>query len=132
MLVKVPRLGGHATASAPAVVLGLLCAMYFITYVDRVNIATAATAIKSEFAISNTQLGFALGAFGYAYALFQIVGGWIGDRFGARRTLFVCGIVWAAATAATGLAGGLISLLLVRFILGLGGERDGGREIEPA
>jgi MFS family permease len=106
--------------SAPTVVLGLLCAMYFITYVDRVNIATAATAIKSEFAISNTQLGFALGAFGYAYALFQIVGGWIGDRFGARRTLFVCGIVWAAATAATGLASGLISLLLVRFILGLG------------
>ncbi|HYA06297.1 MAG TPA: MFS transporter [Xanthobacteraceae bacterium] len=109
-----------ALAGAPTVVLGLLCAMYFITYVDRVNIATAATAIKSEFAISNTQLGFALGAFGYAYALFQIVGGFIGDRVGARRTLAACGVVWAAATAATGLVGGLISLLVVRFILGLG------------
>jgi len=115
-----PRAGKAAVAGAPTIVLGLLCLMYFITYVDRVNIATAATAIKNEFAISNTQLGFALGAFGYAYALFQIVGGWIGDRFGARRTLFVCGIVWAASTAATGLVGGLISLLAVRFILGLG------------
>ena len=110
----------HALAGAPTAVLGLLCAMYFITYVDRVNIATAATAIKNEFAISNTQLGLALGAFGYAYALFQIVGGFIGDRFGARRTLAACGVVWAAATAATGLVGGLISLLVVRFILGLG------------
>jgi MFS family permease len=109
-----------ALAGAPSVVLGLLCAMYFITYVDRVNIPTAATAIKNEFAISNTQLGLALGAFGYAYALFQIVGGFIGDRFGARRTLAGCGIVWAAATAATGLVGGLVSLLAVRFILGLG------------
>ena len=106
--------------NAPTVVLGLICAMYFITYVDRVNIATAATAIKNEFAINNTQLGLALGAFGYAYALFQIVGGFIGDRFGARRTLAVCGVVWAAATAATGLVGGLASLLVVRFILGLG------------
>jgi MFS family permease len=109
-----------AIASAPTIVLGLLCAMYFITYVDRVNIATAATAIKNEFAISNTQLGFALGAFGYAYALFQIAGGWIGDQVGARRMLFACGVVWAASTAATGLVGGLVSLLTVRFVLGLG------------
>jgi MFS family permease len=110
----------RALAGAPAVVLGLLCAMYFITYVDRVNIATAATAIKNEFAISNTQLGLALGAFGYAYALFQIAGGFIGDRFGARRTLAACGVVWAAATAATGLVAGLASLLVVRFVVGLG------------
>ena len=49
--------------SASGNVLLLLCAMYFITYVDRVNIATAATAVRNEFAISNTQLGLALGAF---------------------------------------------------------------------
>ncbi len=91
---------------APAVVLGLLCAMYFITYVDRVNIATAATAIKSEFALNNTELGRVLGAFGLAYALFQIVGGWIGDKFGPRRTLFACAVVWSTATMATGLVGG--------------------------
>jgi MFS family permease len=123
-VITVPVAGARKTTiaivSAPTVVLGLLCAMYFITYVDRVNIATAATAIKAEFHINNTQLGLALGAFGYAYALFQIVGGWIGDRFGPRRTLFMCGLVWAAATIATGFVGGLISLLAVRFVLGLG------------
>lgn len=124
MLIKSPASGTRrstsAIFSAPAIVLALLCSMYFITYVDRVNIATAATAIKGEFGISNTQLGFALAAFGYAYALFQIVGGWFGDRFGPRRTLFSCAIVWAAATAATGLVSGMVSLLVVRFILGLG------------
>src|SRR5260221_6393014 len=102
------------------IVLSLLCGMYFITYVDRVNIATAATAIKAEFGLSNTQLGLALGIFGYAYALFQIVGGWVGDKFGPRRTLVVCGFVWAASTAMTGFVGGFISLLGGRFLLGLG------------
>lgn len=101
-------------------VLALLCAMYFITYLDRVNIATAATAIKAEFHLSNTELGRVLGAFGLAYALFQIVGGFLGDKFGPRRTLFVCAIVWSVATMATGLVGGLTSLLAVRFVLGLG------------
>jgi MFS family permease len=101
-------------------VLGLLCAMYFITYVDRVNIATAATAIKTEFGLNNTALGRVLGAFGLAYALFQIVGGWIGDKFGPRRTLLACAVVWSAATIATGLVGGFISLVAVRFVLGIG------------
>src|SRR5262249_39773439 len=106
--------------SAPAIVLGLLCLMYFVTYLDRVNIATAATAIKNEFGMSNTQLGIVLGAFGYAYALLQIVGGFIGDRYGPRRTLFICTVVWAGATVVTGLVGGFISLVVVRFVLGLG------------
>ena len=93
--------------------------MSFITYVDRVNIATAATAIKSEFGLNNTELGRVLGAFGLAYALFQIVGGWIGDKFGPRRTLFVCALVWSAATSATSLVGDFSRSLVVRFVLGL-------------
>ena len=68
------------------VVLGLLCVMYLITYVDRVNISTAADSIKRELALSNTQLGFLQSAFGYPYLIFQIFGGWIGDRFGPRRS----------------------------------------------
>src|SRR5262245_65075895 len=101
-------------------VLALLCVMYFITYIDRVNIATAAGAIRKELALSNTQLGFVLSAFAYPYLLFQVFGGWIGDRFGPRRTLFLCGLIWAAATILTGLAGGLASLFVVRLLLGVG------------
>ena len=93
------------------VVLGLLCVMYLITYVDRVNISTAADSIRRELALSPVQLGFLQSAFGYPYLIFQIFGGWIGDRFGPRRTLFLCGLVWATATILTGFAGGLTSLL---------------------
>src|SRR5438094_797607 len=102
------------------VVLGLLCVMYLITYVDRVNIATAASEIRRDLGLSNTRLGLALSAFGYPYLLFQIFGGWIGDRVGPRRTLFLCGVIWAAATMLTGLAGGLLTLFLVRVLLGVG------------
>jgi MFS family permease len=118
--IRISQKPSVVAIGAPAIVLGLLCAMYFITYVDRVNIATAATAIKTEFSLNNTELGRALGAFGLAYALFQIIGGWIGDKFGPRRTLFVCAVVWSVATVATGLVAGFVSLIVVRFILGLG------------
>ena len=94
--------------------------MYLITYVDRVNIATAAGFIQHELGLSNQALGFALSAFGYPYLLFQIFGGWIGDHVGPRRTLFACGLVWAAATMLTGLAGSLATLFLVRVIVGIG------------
>src|SRR6478672_6686871 len=102
------------------IVLGLLCLMYLITYVDRVNIATAADAIRRELRLSNTELGFLQSAFGYPYLLFQIFGGWIGDRFGPRRTLFLCGLVWASATILTGLAGGLAMLFFCRLLVGIG------------
>jgi MFS family permease len=104
----------------PHVILALLCLMYFITYIDRVNISTAASAIQDEFGFSKTQLGFIFSAFAYPYLVFQVIGGWVGDKFGARRTLFWCGLVWAAATVLTGLAGGLVSLFAARLLVGLG------------
>ena len=106
--------------TATETVLGLLCLMYLITYVDRVNIATAASEIRRELSLSNTQLGFILSAFGYPYIVFQIFGGWLGDRVGPRRTLFMCGLVWAAATMLTGLVGSLTTLFLARVMLGFG------------
>jgi sugar phosphate permease len=94
--------------------------MYFITYVDRVNIATAAPLISEELHLNKIQLGLIFSAFAYPYAIFQVIGGLVGDKFGARRTLFVCGIIWALATILTGLTGGLLSLFLARLMLGFG------------
>ena len=101
-------------------VLGLLCLMYLITYVDRVNLGTAAGEIRRELTLSNTQLGFAFSAFAFPYLFFQVLGGWIGDRFGPRVTLFICGLIWSSATMLTGLAGGVASLFLCRLMLGVG------------
>jgi MFS transporter, ACS family, glucarate transporter len=101
-------------------VLALLCLMYLITYLDRVNVSSAAEGFAREFHLSNTQIGLVFSAFAYPYLVFQIIGGWVSDRFGARRTLIVCGAVWATATALTGTASGLFSLLIARLLLGLG------------
>jgi MFS family permease len=106
--------------TAPNIVLALLCLMYLILYVDRVNIATAAPLIQKELGLTNTQLGLAFSAFAYPYALFQLVGGWLGNRFGARRTLCVSILIVCAATALTGTVGGLVSLFAVRIALGFG------------
>src|ERR1700727_2597257 len=106
--------------SASSIVLVMLCIMYFITYLDRVNVSTAAAGFGKEFQLSHTLIGLVFSAFAYPYLVFQIVGGWISDRFGARRTLIVCGLIWAVATVLTGMAGGLASMLLARILLGLG------------
>jgi sugar phosphate permease len=102
------------------IVLGLLCLMYLITYVDRVNLGTAAGEIRRELTLSNTQLGVVFSAFAFPYLFFQVLGGWIGDRFGPRVTLFICGLIWSTATMLTGLAGGVASLFLCRLMLGVG------------
>jgi MFS family permease len=101
-------------------VLLLLCVMYLITYLDRVNVSTAAAGFAPEFHLDKTQIGLVFSGFAYSYLLVQIIGGWISDRYGARRTLIACGAIWSAATVLTGLAGGLTSLLLARLILGFG------------
>ena len=106
--------------SASNKVLVLLCAMYFITYIDRVNMSSAAESLKHDLGLSNTEIGLAFSVFGYPYLLFQVIGGWFGDRFGARWTLTICGTVWAAATMLTGTVGGLGSLLVMRVLLGFG------------
>jgi MFS family permease len=102
------------------IVLILLCLMYFITYLDRTNVSSAAEGFGKDFNLSKTQIGFVFSAFAYPYLIIQVFGGWISDRFGARRTLIVCGIVWGGATALTGLADGLTSMIVARVLLGLG------------
>jgi sugar phosphate permease len=98
----------------------LLCLMYFIEYIDRVNLSIAQPLIKEELHLTNTEMGFALSAFGYCYAAFQIIGGFAGDRFGARATLGGLGVLWALGTALVGFTGGLAGLVAARVLVGLG------------
>jgi len=100
--------------------LVVLCIMYFILYVDRVNLAAAAGAIQKDLGLSNTELGIAFSAFNYSYASFQLVGGWIADRYGSRWTLAICALMWAVTTLLTGAVVGLVSLFAVRLVLGMG------------
>jgi sugar phosphate permease len=92
--------------------------MYFLFYMDRVNISSLAPIIAKELHLSALHLGMVFSAFAYPYALFQIIGGYVGDRFGPRVTLGACGLLVGAATIWTGLAGGLAGLIAARVLLG--------------
>lgn len=72
---------------------GLLLTVVTLTFVDRFNMNVAAKYIQQEFSLSNVQIGSLLSAFVVGYATFQAPGGWLGDRFGARRVL-LCAIIW--------------------------------------
>ena len=101
-------------------VLILLCAMYFISYIVRQNVSTAIIAIRPEFKLSNTQAGLIFSAFGYPYLLFQIIGGWVSDRLGARKALTFFATIWSAATVYMGLTSTLAGMLVARVLLGIG------------
>ncbi|MGF6267239.1 MFS family permease [Paraburkholderia youngii] len=101
-------------------VLALMCAMSFIMYLDRVNLSAAAGLIRDDLHLTNTNVGLVFAAFAYTYALCQVIGGWVSDRFGAKLTLVTCASIWIVATVATGLAGGLVSLFGARLLLGIG------------
>lgn len=101
-------------------VLAVLCLMYLVMYIDRVNIATVAPQMSADLGLNNTQFGLAISAFSYPYALFQLIGGWVSDRFGPRRALMLSGVLVCVATLCTGLVGGLSSLIAARIVLGFG------------
>jgi MFS transporter, ACS family, glucarate transporter len=91
-----------------------------ITYLDRVAFAQAKPEIAREFALSNTQMGLLMSAFGWAYMLFEIPGGWLADRQGPRRLLTRVVVAWSFFTAATGWAWSFGSLWVTRFLFGAG------------
>ncbi|MDA0203898.1 MAG: MFS transporter [Acidobacteria bacterium] len=102
------------------IVLWLTVVAYLITYMDRVVISSAAPLIREEFGFDLITMGWILASFRWGYALFQIPGGWFGDRFGPRKALTAIVVVWSFFTAATALAWSAMSMAAFRFLFGLG------------
>ena len=98
----------------------LLGAAVFLNYVDRGSIAVAAPLMKGELGLSATEFGTAVSAFFWIYAPVQLFAGWMCDRFSVYRLMAIGVIVWAASTLLMGFAGGFVSLLVLRVMLGLG------------
>lgn len=123
-------------------VLGLLCAMAFILYLDRICMGQAAPDIQRDLGLSYTEMGFVHMAFTLAYGLFEVPTGRWGDRYGSRRVLARIVLWWSAFTALTGMVqqftidsgyvvptpwgdvpivfSSLALLILIRFLFGAG------------
>jgi MFS family permease len=91
-----------------------------ITYIDRVAIAVALPFIGADLGLTTLERTWVLGAFGVAYAIFEIPGGWLGDKIGPRRVLMRIVVWWSLFTAATGWAWNGASLIVVRTLFGAG------------
>jgi MFS family permease len=105
---------------ATTIVLVLLCLMYGITYIDRVNVGTASLVFKQDLHLTNAQVGLVFSAFAYPYVFFTTIGGWLSDRIGARWALTVSAVIWGSATLLTGMTTTLAAMLAARAVLGFG------------
>ena len=117
------------TRSLHWLILALLFGTSVVTYIDRVNISVTARQMMPAFGLTEQEMGWVFSAFVVGYALFQIPGGWLADRLGARVVLTGALILWSVCTALTAFVAasplaemiGIVgALLLVRFALGLG------------
>jgi MFS transporter, ACS family, glucarate transporter len=102
------------------IVLLLTVAAYMITYIDRVLLSAAVPSIESEFGFSTITMGWVLSSYQIAYAAFQIPGGWLGDKLGARVALTAVVIWWSLFTALTALTWSAVSMALCLFLFGMG------------
>ena len=97
-------------------VLLLISLMYMITYMDRTGISIAAPAMEKDFGLSPTGMGIVFSVFLWAYAIGQIPGGSLADRFGPRLILLVIVPFWSLMTGLTAVAAGAVSLIVIRFV----------------
>jgi MFS transporter, ACS family, glucarate transporter len=113
-------------------VMGYLCSLALVLYIDRICIGQAGTAMKAELGLSNTEWGWVGVAFLIAYGVFEPMTGHWGDRYGSRRVLIRIVLWWSAFTALTGcvwnsswelfprVSAGFALLLVIRFLFGAG------------
>lgn len=92
----------------------------FLLYVDRVCIATAKDPIMADLSLSEKQFGWILSIFALGYALFQTPSGMAADKFGPRKLLASIVAIWSLFTGLTAYAWNFVSMLVVRFLFGVG------------
>ncbi len=122
-------------------IIAILFVIYVLMFIDRVNISIAAKFIMAEYDLSDVEFGWIFSAFVLGYALAQIPGGWLGDRYGPRRVLTAAILWWSAFTVLTAVAGDMAfasvtgvvgSFVIVRALTGIGeaaGPPNGNRMI---
>lgn len=113
-------------ASVKRLTLTLLWCEFFVAYLDRTNIAVAGPSMSKALGMTPQAFGYVLAAFTAGYALTQIPGGLLADRFGAKRMLIAALLVWSVFTGLTGLATSVAALVVIRVLFGVGEGLESG------
>ena len=101
------------------VVLVIVCLFHVVNFADRANIGVAIPALRTEFGITNTQLGFMASIFFAGYCLIQIPAGWFISKFGNRGFVSLSMVGFSAMTALIGTASSAMQVIWYRFGLGI-------------
>lgn len=112
-----PAVPPNAPTLGLIIIIGLAI---LLNYVDRGAVSIAAPLIKDEMQLSATGYGLVVSSFYWTYVPVLIAAGWLADRVSVHRLMAAGVAIWALATLATGFAGGLVSLLILRLFMGLG------------
>ncbi|MCY9002383.1 MFS transporter [Peribacillus frigoritolerans] len=113
-------MGDNLNSSNSKMILLVLYFGWIVSYIDRTVVSLSIVKIGEDLSLDASKLGIVLSAFFMGYALMQIPGGWLSDRFGSRKVIVIAVLFWSVFTALTGLAWSLTSLLLIRFLFGIG------------
>ncbi|SFB04061.1 Sugar phosphate permease [Collimonas sp. OK607] len=108
------------TRAQKLICLSALFLAWAVGYADRIVMSTAIIPIGKEFALNAQQAGMVLSAFYVSYALMQLLGGWLSDRYGSRIVVVLCVVAWSVFTGLTSVAWSFVSLLAIRFLFGVG------------
>jgi ACS family D-galactonate transporter-like MFS transporter len=111
-------IGTHRASSVRWRIFGIVFVLVVVNFIDRVTLSIAMPTIATEFAMEPAMQGLALSAFFWSYALLQVPGGWLIDRWGPRALITGATIGWGFFQAVAGVATGAISLLVSRVGLG--------------
>jgi ACS family D-galactonate transporter-like MFS transporter len=120
--VDVDHTGADALGARPTRVrwriFGVVFVLVMMNLLDRISLSIAMPTISKEFSLSPAMQGLVLSSFFWSYALLQIPGGWLIDRFGPRRVITAATAIWGLFQAVGALATGGASLLMTRAALG--------------
>jgi MFS family permease len=125
-------MGDPAKSSSPTNVrfgvLGFLCTLSMITYLDRICIMRVRGEMKTDLLFTDEQMGYVFAAFYLGYMLFEVPGGWMGDAWGSRKVLTRIVLMWSLFTALTGFIWPfspypiivVATMMIIRFLFGAG------------
>ena len=101
-------------------ILALLFLGWCLSYLDRMAMNVGIVEIAKDFNLSPSVMGVVLSSFFAGYALMQLPGGWLADKFGSRKVIAIAILFWSLFTVLTGMAWSLMSMIMIRFMFGLG------------
>lgn len=102
------------------VIIGMLFLCWVVGFIDKTAINIAIIPISEEFGLSPDHQGMIISAFFLAYSMTQLIGGYLVDRFGARRVLSSAVAVWSMGTALSGAVHNAVGLAAARAMTGAG------------